>query len=208
MTAPTDLCQLSDVKAWLNIATGDTTYDAMLGRLISACSMTMQAYMNRLVNQATYTDTFNGDGKTQRMVKNYPIQSVASVTVDGQPIPQGVAPSQFTAQQPGWFFDQDTVYLFGYSFCDGYGSSGTYGSGSGTQNCSIVYSGGLPASDPNLLALAQACIEQVSLRFKERSRIGERNKSVNGEVIGFMIGSFPADVVQLMDNLKNVVPLQ
>lgn len=193
--ATNDLTTLADVKAWLSIASGDTTLDTLLGRLISACSMFMQAYMNRTVAISAYTLSFNGDGKTVRMLGNYPIQSVSSVLVNGVPIPASPALQAYGTQQAGYMYDDDTVYLYGYEFCGG------------VQNCSISYTAGLSLSDPNLLALAQACIEQVSLRFRERSRIGEKNKSVNGEVIGFMVADFPPDVVTLMNNLRNVVPV-
>lgn len=192
---PTDLCQLVDVKLWLSIALTDTTFDSMLQRLLSACSMTMQVYMNRLLNQSSYTQTFNGNGKPWFMVHNYPIQSVGQVMIDGQIVPQGVAPAEYTDQTDGWYNDDDTVYLRNSIFRRG------------VQNCSIEYVGGLSGTDPRLMALAQACIEQVSLRFNERNRIGQRNKSVNGELLGFFIGDFPPSVVQLMDNLKNVVPV-
>jgi hypothetical protein len=192
---PTDLCQLADVKAWLSIAASDTTFDNLLQRLLSACSMTMQAYMNRLLNQNTYTYTFNGNGKPWIMLLNYPIQSVTSVMIDGQSVLPGAPADEFGAQTDGFYNDDDTVYLRNTLFRRG------------VQNCQIEYVGGLPGNDPNLMALAQACIEQVSLRFKERSRIGERTKVVNGENITFFIGQFPPSVVQLMDNLKNVVPV-
>lgn len=193
--ATNDLTTLADVKAWLNIASGDTTFDAMLGRLISACSMFMQAYMNRTVAITSYTLNFNGDGKTAKMLGNYPIQSVTSVLVNGVPIPASPALTAYGTQQAGYMFDDDTIYLYGYEFC------------MGVQNCSIAYTAGFSASDPNLMALAQACIEVVSLRFKERGRIGEKNKSVNGELIGFMVTDFPPDVVTLMNNLRNVTPV-
>ncbi len=191
--ATNDLTTLADVKTWLNIQ--DTSLDSLLTRLITACSMYMQAYMNRTVAITAYSTTFNGDGKTFKMLPNYPIQSVTAVTVNGVTVPQGVAPSPTQTQQDGWFFDEDTVYLYGYEFCRG------------VQNCSLSYTAGFSPSDPNLLALAQACIETVAIRFKERSRVGEVSKSVNGEVITFFKGDFTPDVVLLMDNLKNVTPV-
>lgn len=193
--ATNDLTTLDDVKAWLAIGLGDSTYDSMLSRLVTACSTTMQAYMNRIVAVTAYSTTFSGDGKDHKMVPNYPIQSVTQVTVNGVVVPQGVAPTPTASQQSGWFFDEDTVWLSGWRFCEG------------LQNCSLSYTAGFSPTDPNLSALAQACIEVVSYRFRERSRIGERNKSVNGEVIGFALVDFPPEVMTLMNNLRNVVPV-
>lgn len=188
--AANDLTTLADVKSWLAIS--DSTLDALLTRLITACSTFMQAYMNRDIISQAYAKTFNGDGKCEKMLENYPITAVASVTVGGTSIPAGTVSGG--AQSAGYYFDNDTIYLVGYSFAWG------------RQNCSVSYTAGLASNDKTMTALAQACIEVVSTRFKERGRIGEQSKSVNGEVISFNIRDFPDDVRTLMDNLKNVVP--
>ena len=114
----------------------------------------------------------------------------------GPAVPAGSAAGPTTAQQAGYYFDSDTVYLRGWAFSKG------------IQNCSVSYTAGLPPTDPTFMSLAQACIETVSLRFKERGRIGEVSKSVNGEVISFTQKDFPDDVVTLMNNLRNVVPVE
>lgn len=193
--AANDLTNLADVKAWLNIGTSDATYDAMLARLITACSMAMQAYMNRTLAVTTYSKTFNGNSKSQWMASNYPIQTITAVTVNGVAIPPAGPYGSGLSTPSGYYFDEDTVYLIGWSFMGG------------VQNCTIQYTAGLPASDPNYMALAQACIEVVGMRFKERGRIGERGKIVNQENIQFLIADFPPDVITLMERLRNVVPV-
>lgn len=193
MAAAQDLTTLADVKAWLTIQPADTTFDVMLARLITACSMAMQAYMSRDIPVTAYSKTFNGDGRWEKMLPVFPIQSITALTIMGQAIPAGTVSNG--TQSTGYFFDEDTVYLNGYCF------------NKGVQNCSISLTAGLQSSDPDLLSLAQGCIETVGLRFRERSRIGEVSKSVNGEVISFSQKDFPDDVMTLMNQLRNITPV-
>jgi hypothetical protein len=189
-----DLTTLADVKAWLTIGSSDATFDDMLTRLITACSMYMQAYMSRIIAVSTYSKVFNGDGKYQKMLPVSPIQTVTGLTINGVTIPAGTYPAN-GAQSTGYFFDEDTIYLHGYCFLRG------------VQNCSVSLTAGMPSSDPNVFALAQGCIETVGKVFRERGRIGEVSKSVNGEVITFSQKDFPEDVMTLMNQLRNITPV-
>src|SRR5690349_6177940 len=80
-----DLCTLSDVKAWLTIATGTTTDDALLGRLITATSLDFMNEIKRndFVPAVDYTETREGDGGDTMNLRHWPINSIASVTIAG-----------------------------------------------------------------------------------------------------------------------------
>jgi len=65
----------------------------------------------------------------------------------------------------------------GYSFSQTQISVRSYMFGCGTQNVVIAYTAGYPITPPEI---AQACIELVALRYRERTRIGEVSKSLGG----------------------------
>lgn len=55
--------------------------------------------------------------------------------------------------------------------------------------------------------LADACMELVSERFRYRSRIGERTKSLGGQVTAsYDLGAMPEFVARLLNNYRKVVP--
>ena len=88
MPDPRDLTTLSNAKAWLNIPATQTSEDALLTRLVTAESLLFLQAINRAnLNQATYTEKRNGSGGSALMMRNYPIISVQSLTIDTVSIP-------------------------------------------------------------------------------------------------------------------------
>ena len=58
----------------------------------------------------------------------------------------------------------------------------------------VTYTAGYAATPPEI---AQACIELVCLRYKERDRIGQVSKNLAGEVVAFSQKDMPADVADV-----------
>jgi len=86
MAMPSDLITIKTLKAWngLTAATDDET----LGMLISQISRSVISYINRsTVLPRAYTEVLDGNGKGGLMLKNWPVQSITSLTIDGQAIP-------------------------------------------------------------------------------------------------------------------------
>lgn len=178
--AETDLCTLADVKAWLNVLTAD--HDVALQRLVSGCSAFMQRYMQRTIIQQDYSYVTSGPGATFMVVRYAPLVSVDSISVDGR----SVDPSLIT-------FDESTIYL-----------SGAASFTRGRMNVALALSAGY---DTVPLDLAQACIETVGLRWRERDRIGLSSKGLANETTAFTLVDFPVQVRALMDTYKRVVPV-
>src|SRR4051794_17045821 len=89
MASPSDLVTLAVVKAWLNIP-GPTADDVVLGGLITQSSLKIINHINRnWLLPKTYTEVLDGSGKMALLLRNYPVTSIASVTVDGVSIPAG-----------------------------------------------------------------------------------------------------------------------
>ena len=61
------------------------------------------------------------------------------------------------------------------------------------------YTAGYAATPPEI---AQACIELVCLRYKERDRIGQVSKNLAGEIVAFTQKDMPADVQTLIDQYR------
>ena len=180
-----NLTTLSNVKAWLGVSS--PTDDDLLTRLITAYSEYIQTWMNRTITHSDYSDVLDGHGGATIMLPNYPVVAVASVVIDGQPVP--VASSSTGA---GYRFNSTMVVLNGYRFARG------------VQNVEISYSAGYAATPPEL---EQACIELVSMRYKERDRIGQASKSIGGEVVSFIVKDFPESVRTVLNNYRKVVPV-
>lgn len=134
--AASDLCSLADVKAWLGIATGTTTSDAILTGLITAVSRTILEYLNRsYILPVQRTEVRDGTGSQRMVLKEFPVQSVKSLTVDGSVIAACTSPPFGS----GYILEAADTYPPGHAqrlvmpgqmFCRGY------------SNVTVVYTAG------------------------------------------------------------------
>ncbi|MFK7088680.1 head-tail connector protein [Chromobacterium violaceum] len=179
------LTTLSNVKAWLNLPGAEN--DALLTRLIDAASAFIESWCGRRFAVQAYTEHRDGTGKDMLMFGAWPVTAVASVVIDGQPIPPA---ADFAAS--GYRFDELALVLQGYRFARG------------RRNVAISYTAGyaqIPAD------IEQACIDLVALRFKERDRIGHQSKSLAGETVTFYLGELSPAARAALAQYKKVVPI-
>jgi Phage gp6-like head-tail connector protein len=177
-----DLTTLADVKAWLQ--TGQNAFpatdDALLTRLITAASQFIQTWLNRQIALRDWIEVRDGLGSSlgAREVRFqfavFPASAVSLVVVDGLTIPSISAPSSAPfgmgvgctlATQTGYLFTPTQLVIRGYAV---------------PRKAACVtlhYTAGYPVTPPDL---AQACIELVALRYRERSRIGEVARAIGG----------------------------
>jgi len=81
-----DLVALGAVKNWLGVTTDDD--DALLAALISQISRGIYNYINRsFVLPTEVTEAYDGTGRDQLLLRNWPVGAVYSVVVDGKAIP-------------------------------------------------------------------------------------------------------------------------
>jgi hypothetical protein len=189
--AAIDLTTLATVKAWLPGSTGGgiayATDDALLGRLITAASSFVQSWLNRTVALAPYVEIRDGRGAARMSLANYPVVSVASVTIDGISIP--AAPD---SQGSGYTVSDEAVFLTDYSFTRG------------MRNVVVAYTAGYATPPPEI---EQAVIELVALRYKERERIGLVSKGLAGETTAFSQRDMPADVATALGQYRRFAPI-
>jgi hypothetical protein len=69
----------------------------------------------------------------------------------------------------------------------------------------VTYTAGYPATPPEI---AQACIELVALRYRERTRIGEVSRSVGGgETVTYAQKDMSAPIATLLQQYRVVAPI-
>jgi len=177
-----DLTTLGNVKGWLSPPLTSTGDDILLTRLVTAASQFIQTWLNRAIAAQSYVETRDGDGGQRLVLGNAPVISVASLTIDGLPVPP--APDSVSR---GYVFSPTLLYLQGWMFTPGF------------QNIVVSYVAGYAATPPEL---EQACIELVALRYKERDRIGQVSKNLAGDVVAFAQKDMPADVQTVLNQYR------
>ncbi len=195
---PTDIISLDALKAWLDIRAENTRDDTVLQRLISAVSAKVYTRCGRPANgftvSADITETRNGTGTTEMVFANWPVTSVASLTVDGisiTPSPDGV--------QPGYVFDDQSISLVGIPARWNVGQTFS-GLGfphyfrQGKNNVVVAYTAGYDSVPDDLI---QDVIDICSLRYMGRQRIGLRSsQSRTGETTTFDTGEQEEKIMQ------------
>jgi hypothetical protein len=179
-----DLTTLANVKGWFSPPLTTTTDDALLTRLITAASQFILTWLDRTLVQQSYSEARNGTGGTSLAFGNTPVSAVSALAIDGVAIPP--APD---AVSPGYAFSATRLYLRGYAFTRG------------AQNVVLAYTAGYAATPPEV---EQACIELVTLRYKERDRIGHVSKSLAGETVSFSQKDMSDDIKTLLSLYRRV----
>jgi len=185
-----DLTTLADVKAWLQTGQSafPTTDDALLTRLITATSQYIQTWLNRQIAIADYLEVRDGTGSQRLQFACFPVVAVSSLTIDGQAVPPATASSM-----AGYSFSQTQLTVCGYSFTRG------------AQNISVSYTAGYSTTPPDV---AQACIELVALRYRERTRVGEVSRALGGaETVSYATKDMSDDVKTLLQQYRLVAPV-
>jgi hypothetical protein len=186
-----DLTNLADVKAWLQTGQNPfpATDDALLIRLITAASEFIENWLGRQIAAADWLEMRDGTGGQLLAFANIPVTAVLSLSIDGLMIPPAPTDGGFGA---GYSFTPTELALRGYVFTRR------------PQNVIVTYTAGYAATPPDI---AQACIELVCQRYRERTRIGEMSKSLGGgETVTFSQKDMPEAVKTLLAQYRAVAP--
>ena len=180
-----DLTTLASVKARLRIA--GMSDDWLFGMLITQASQFIQAWLNRSLGEASYTETRDGTGSRTMMFANYPVTSVSSLTVNDVAVPLAINTSA-----TGYRFDATRLQLNSDVFPRGFG------------NVTVTYTAGYATTPPEIDG---ACADLVAYKYRELERIGHSSKSIQGETVAFITADMPAAVKTVLMNYRKVVPL-
>jgi len=187
-----DLTTLSDVKAWLQAGAAPfpATDDALLTRLITTASGYIETWLHRPVLSADWLEIRDGTGGQRLTFANIPVTAVLSLTIDGLTIPPAPPDGGFG---PGYIFTATELALRGFVFTRR------------PQNVIVTYTAGYATVPPDL---AQACVELVCQRYKERSRIGEVAKSRGtSETVTFSQKDIGDDVKTILMQYRAAAPV-
>src|SRR5690348_5770161 len=187
-----DLTTLADVKAWLQSGEGvfPDSDDLLLIRLITAASRFIETWLMRPIALVDWREVRDGTGGRHLVLANFPVVAVSSLSIDGMTIPP--APSD-GGSGTGYVPTPTGLHLRGYVFSRR------------TQNVIVTYTAGYAAVPPDI---AQACIELVCQRYRERTHIGEVSGAVSGiETISYSQRDMSADVKLLLTQYRAVVPV-
>lgn len=187
-----DLCALADVKAWLQ--TGQSAFpdtdDALLTRLITAASQFIQTWLNRQIAPGDWQEVRDGSGGQRLVFANFPVTAVLSLSIDGLEITPAPSDGGYGA---GYVFSPTELALRGYVFTRR------------AQNVIVSYTAGYASTPPDI---AQACIELVCQRYRERTRIGEVSRALVGrETVGFSQADMSDDVKLLLSQYRAQAPV-
>jgi hypothetical protein len=204
-----DLTTLADVKAWLQ--TGQSAFpatdDALLTRLITAASQFIQTWLNRQIASQDWVEVRDGLGNAlgpydaRYQFATFPVSAVSRVVVDGVTIPpipaslpgqSGIAIVDTFVTQAGYLFTPTQLVIRGYAVPRKAGC------------VSLQYTAGYAVTPPDL---AQACIELVALRYRERSRIGEVSRAGGGgETVSYSQKDMSDSIKTLIQQYRVVSP--
>ena len=185
-----DLTTLGDVKAWLQTGPNPfpATDDALLTRFVTAASQFIQSWLGRPIAMADWVEVRDGSGGQRLALANIPVAEVLSVAIDGIDIP----PAE-SALAAGYVFTPTELVLRGYVFTRR------------TLNIVVTYTAGYAEVPPEL---AQACIELVCLRYRERSRTGEVSKALGGgETVTYSQKDMSDDIKTILSRYRAVAPV-
>jgi hypothetical protein len=216
-----DLTTLADVRAWLQ--TGPQPYpatdDLLIARLITAASGLIARWLNRPVLSGDWQEVRDGPGswsnETTLAFGVQPASQLILVVVDGVTIPidptnygpsfvpaasGGTSPSFLTQRAgfAGYVFTPSALTIRGYWVPR-------------KRACILLrYTAGF-ATVP--FDIAQATIELVCRKYRERTRIGERSKSLGGgetvsyETQAFSLRDMHSDIQLLLQQYRMVAPI-
>jgi hypothetical protein len=167
--AAVDLTTPAAVQAWLGVDCGD----ALLQALVTGASTLICNYTGRASFQVvTVTDLYDGNGKDWQLLRQWPVQSITSITfLDGSPAPSAAAAG--VPLNNGWQLEaplpaggNQRLSLFGYRFPRG------------RSNVQVVYEAGYTAVPADV---AQACVELAGEAYSRKDRIGTVSKTLGGQ---------------------------
>lgn len=186
-----DLTTLDDVKAWLKTGQGafPDTDDALLARLITGASRFIESWLGRQIALTDWQEVRDGTGGQRLAFANVPVSTVLFLAIDGLAIPPASTDGGWGA---GYVFTPTELALRGYVFTRR------------AQNVVVTYTAGYATTPPDI---AQACIELICQRYKERTRIGGVSRAIGGsETVTYAQQDMSDDLRLLLSQYRAVAP--
>jgi hypothetical protein len=184
-----NLTTLAKVKAWLGIDPGLTTQDVILNDLIAACSAAIESYLNRTLLATDHVEWYDGTGSNVLVLKNWPVNSVASVSYEGVEYSIN-SPTDFRTRGIRW--GKDMIVGSGVVFPKG------------KMVMRVQYNAGYSEVPDDI---EQICTELVALSFKNGrgDRLGISSKSLADESVSYVAVALTEGMKTVLGNYRNYV---
>ena len=192
------LTSLTAVKAYLGLA--DDLHDNLLESLIEAVSAQFMAHTGRHLAARDYSPDpadpaydpdnalLDGSGYPEQLLPQYPVRGISQVRLEGVLLPPALGPGQ-----TGYVLDAAAGVL---GLTQGVFSRGRH-------NLAITYRAGfdhIPAE------LAQACLEQVVVRFQEsaagQGRLGVSARNLPDGSVSYASAPLLPQVAAVLDRYR------
>jgi hypothetical protein len=180
------LTTLAKVKDFMGIKASETTADAILTVLVSQAGRFFLSSVGRQIEQATYTDVFDGDDGFGHTLDQQPVSDytkITSVLIDDNPITR-----RTSVGDSGWILVNGRIVLAGYTF--------SYG----VANCSISYQAGY-STVPEDVELAVNVLVADIYKMRDRSGLSSRTLP-SGEMATFRPDEIPGFTKWVIDQYK------
>lgn len=182
-----DLTTLTAVKRWLNISTDND--DPLLTDLVTQVSAFVENTIQRKILTATYTEAYRGTGGPRFMLRNYPVQSVASIGWAGTTI---TTQADIIGDTAGVCTDGRSVILIG--------SRTPY-----NRPVKVTYTAGFDTVPADL---SLAVCELVGEAYTSRTHIGETSHSSSGATtVAFSREAMHKAILKRLSNYMPGAPL-
>mgnify|MGYP000879352831 CR=1 FL=1 len=172
------LTQTADVKEYLNISSA--TYDALFEKLVYGVSEYLQSYLGgRSLEEAEYTEYYDGDGSNLLLLRQFPVASVTSLSyksgTNTSPIWNLIDPNNYNVDTRSGIIKNAPLP-------------------GGTQNIKVVYTAGYKIDFPNRYTTANHTLphdlwmiatQLVAKVFDTRFSQGKINESVEGQSVNW-----------------------
>jgi len=83
------LCSVSDVEQFLQVDLNSTVEASVTNTFIPYVDAAIKRYLGHDVEQATYTETFDGNEQQDLFLRHVPVASITSITEDGNALTEG-----------------------------------------------------------------------------------------------------------------------
>jgi hypothetical protein len=176
-----DLTTTAHVKEYLDIESGDTAFDSLIERLVTASSRQIEAYCNRRFANEDFTETYDGAASDILFLDHTPIVSVSSLSIDDEEV----------GAEDYKVYD-DYVRLASRLFTPG------------KRNVSIAYTAGYydPGTETAPADVEDACIQLVAFKFTVRGADGLSERRVNQNADSFAGAAIPLSVAIILDKYR------
>jgi len=203
MNYDTALITSEDFKSYYGILSSSTGSDSLIALLIEKCSSLISEFCERKFQSASYTEYFDGRGKSDLFVTHYPIASPLSATTGG-----------------GLWDDPQRTYSDSYKLTEDVGQgTGDFvvypseeGQGKisringvfyvGRRNIKITYTGGY-TQIPRQIQLA--CFRMVSNEYQktQKDTFGQSSQSIHRDSTTYIAPKdVPLDIREMLERWR------